>query len=386
MRILHTSDWHAGKTLYKQDRLPDLEHALQQMLVITEQDQVDLVMVAGDLFDTFHPPARAGEVLNRFFMELHRRQLPALIISGNHDSTQLWRSLRELLSLASIHVFDQVNKQAYWRFRKGDERLCVTALPYPSERQLVRLGETAESLADQRRHYAERVGHLLALLAAPLEQREDPDEMQLLCAHLMLNGAEPSHSERALSIADTFAVQPQQLPAIFDYIALGHIHKRQKVKGSPVPAWYCGTPYQIDFGEQGASKGVQLVDLVPGQSPQVSFRELELLHPLQLISCHEDELPGLYGLWSERPDYLKLRVRVDARRKGLSDELRSRFGPQLLGFEIQLPDAPERTPRYQQLQLDAPLEVYRTYCAAQGLPLDDELEATFLALLEATQR
>src|SRR5690606_13675463 len=126
------------------------------------------------------------------------------------------------------------------------------------------------------------------------------------------------------------------------YVALGHIHKRQAIKGSPVPAWYCGTPYQINFGEQGMAKGEHVVDLVSGQPPQIQFLPLELLHPLQLLSCHEDQLPEIYASWQDCSDYLKLRVSLDAPRKGLADEIRERLGSQLLQIELQTPAKSEQ--------------------------------------------
>lgn len=381
MRILHTSDWHAGKSLYKQDRMPCLEHALNQMLDLVEEEKVDLVLVAGDIYDTYHPPARAIEGLNRFFLELHKRCTPAVVISGNHDSTHLWKSMKDILSLASIRVFDRLQREACWTLESRGERLCVTALPYPSERELVRLAGESASVADQRRRYAEKVAGVMKLLSQSLST----DSFHILCAHLMLSGAEPTQSERALSIADTFAVQPQQIPEVFDYVALGHIHKRQQVKGSPVPAWYCGTPYQIDFGEHGMEKGVHLVDFEAGKKAQVEFRQLSLKHALQLVNCHEDELPEIYAKWKGAEDFLKLRIKVDAPRRGLSDEIRQRLGPRLLGIEIQAPPKADSAPKYQHLQLDAPLDVYRTYCAAQNLPLDEELEKTFSELWEAVQ-
>lgn len=385
MRILHTSDWHAGKTLYKQDRLPDLQHALQQMLDLIEQQKIDLLVVAGDLYDSFHPPARAMAVLNQFFLDLHRRQVPALIIAGNHDSAHLWQSMREILALASVRVFDRIQRQAHWVTQVGDQSLCLTALPYPSERQLVRLATTfeagAENLAQQRQRYADKVAALLDMLS-----RERPQaDHHLLCAHLMLSGAEPTHSERSLSLADTFAVQPQHLPEHFDYIALGHIHKCQQVKGAAAPAWYSGTPYQIDFSEQGMDKSVQIIDFAAGKRPQISQHPLELSHPLQLIQCHEDLIAENRSSWAEMPGYLKLRIQVDAPRKGLADSLRDALGPRLLQVEIILPRQQEQRPRWQDLRLDDPLSVYRAYCEAQNLPLNRDLQQTFEQLWERSQ-
>lgn len=381
LRLLHTSDWHAGKTLFKQERLPDLSYALEQMLEIVEHKAVDVFVIAGDLYDTFHPPNQAIEVLNQFFLALHQRQVPVVMISGNHDSTRLWKSMREILQLASVHVFDRLQRNAHHFLTLKGQRLCLTGLPYPSERQLVRLSAEHETLASQRQHYAEKVAGVMRLLTA---SRPEAD-LYVLCAHLMISGAEPGHSERALSLADTFAVQPQQLPPEYQYIALGHIHKRQQVKKAPVPTWYCGTPYAIDFGEAEAEKGVHLVDLEPGKSPVVHFEPLELLHPLRLIRCHEDQLEDILTEWEDTHHYLKLRVQVKAPRKGLVDELRERLGKNLLHVELQLPAKATTASQYQSLQLDAPLDVYRAYCQAQHLELPDVLAQTFHELWESVQ-
>lgn len=381
IRLLHTSDWHAGKTLFKHDRLPDLSYALEQMLNVVEHKGVDVFVIAGDLYDTFHPPNQAIEVLNQFFLELHRRQVPVVMISGNHDSTRLWKSMREILQLASVHVFDRLQRNAHHVLNLNGHSLCLTGLPYPSERQLVRLSADHETLASQRQHYAEKVAGVMRLLTAS----RPPADFYVLCAHLMISGAEPGHSERALSLADTFAIQPQHLPSEYHYIALGHIHKRQQVKKSPVPSWYSGTPYHIDFGEADTTKGVHLVDFVPGKSPVVHFEPLELLHPLTFVRCHEDQLDEVLTEWQDTHHYLKLRVQVKAPRKGLVDELRERLGKNLLHVELLLPPKATAASQYQSLQLDAPLDVYRAYCQAQQLELPDALAQTFHELWESVQ-
>lgn len=378
MRILHTSDWHAGKVLFQRDRMPELNFALEQILELIEAESVDLVIVAGDLYDTFHPPARAIQGLNHFFLQLFKRDIPAVVIAGNHDSAHLWKSMQNLLSLASIHVYDRIGlENMTLSLELGGEPLHITNLPYPSERQLVSIADGLSDMGQQRASYAHKVEQLLDILAEEIPQ----EGYHLLNAHLMMNGAEPGHSERALSIAETFAVQPQHIPDLFDYVALGHIHKRQSVKGASVPTWYCGTPYQIDFGEAKSEKGVHLIDLNPGQKARVRFHKLKLLHPLQSLDIHEDQLEEVYDRWQEQPDLLKLRVKVDAPRKGLADEIRSVLKDQLLKVEIHTPEKRVLVPRHADLELDKPLAVYRTYCEVNNLPLDADLEQSFLQLL-----
>lgn len=378
MRILHSSDWHAGKVLFQRDRMPELNFALEQILEIIETEKIDVVIIAGDLYDTFHPPARAIQGLNQFFLHLFKMDIPAVVIAGNHDSAQLWKSMQNLLTLASIHVYDRVGlENMTLTLNIHDEPLHITNLPYPSERQLISIADGLSDMGQQRASYAHKIEQLLEILCDEIPQ----EGFHLLNAHLMINGAEPGQSERALSIAETFAVQPQHIPDLFDYVALGHIHKRQAIRGSAVPAWYCGTPYQIDFGEAGSEKGVHIIDLQQGQKPRVHFHKLKLMHPLQSIDIHEDLLEEIYDRWQDTPDLLKLRVKVDAPRKGLADEIRRVLGERLLKVEIQTPEKKLIQPRHAELALDNPLAVYKTYCDVNQLPLDADLEKTFMELL-----
>lgn len=378
MRILHTSDWHAGKSLFRQDRTEDLAFALTQMLEVIEQERVDAVLVAGDLYDSFHPPAHASESLYRFFLELHRRRVPALLISGNHDSSRFWYALKNLLELAAIHVFDIPQPDSRWQHEIRGELLTVTALPYPFERQLVKLAHVFGDTVEQRLTYAEKVSGLLRTLTKDLPR----EGYHVLCAHLMMDGAQPSQSERQISLSEAFTIPPQALPGSFDYVALGHIHKHQPIQGSQSPAWYSGTPYQIDFGEAERAKGVLLVDLEENKAPVPRFVELKLKRQLKNIKCHEDELDTICQEYQDFAGLLKLQVQVEGARKGLRDQLRSKLGPSLLSVELLANQLPQVLPQHRALKLESPLEVYEAYYNSLDRPFSPELRETFTRLWE----
>ncbi|MBT9547113.1 MAG: exonuclease SbcCD subunit D [Candidatus Sericytochromatia bacterium] len=381
MKVLHTSDWHAGKLLYRQDRTPDLKFALEQMLELIEHEKVELVLVPGDLYDSFHPPAAASEVLFQFFLNLSRRNIPSLVIAGNHDSQKHWGSLKQLLSLAHVHVFDKPSSEAHTRLDLPGGSIGLTALPYPHERQLSPLLENSGNLGQQRGKYAERVAHLLALLA-----KKTPEaDFQVLLAHLMMNGAQPGKSERALTVSDTYTVYGNALPAQFDYVALGHIHKRQAVTGSTPPAWYCGTPFMVDFAEADTEKGVLLVELEPGKSAQIQFKALTPLHELRFLEVHETELDQTLKNLRDFEGWLKLRVKTDGPRKGLQEQLHREVGKKLLQVEVLSPHTLRLLDKHRKLPLENPLEVYQAYSAAQNRCLSPELENAFKQLLEEAQ-
>lgn len=380
MRILHTSDWHAGKLLYRQDRTPDLKFALDQMLTLIEAEAVELVLVPGDLYDSFHPPANASQVLFDFFLELNRRGIPSVVIAGNHDSQKHWGSLRQLLALAHVHVVDKPSlQQAHLTLKLASGvQVGITALPYPHERQLVQLIEDPGDRGQQHMFYAERVAQLLKVLSDPLPA----GDIQILVSHLMMNGAQPGKGERELSTSLTYAVYGQALPAVFDYVALGHIHRRQAVFGSTPPAWYCGTPYPVDFGETDTEKGVLLVDFQSGRAPQIEFRSLVPRRELRLLDIHEDQLPETLENLQGFEGWLKLRIRTAGPRRTLADEVRKKLGAVLLTLEIHTPQSQKSHEPQAPLRLENPLEVYRAFYAAQQRTLSPELEHTFCALLE----
>lgn len=248
LRLLHTADWHLGKTLKGVDRTPEVASALEEVLRLVRSEKVDLVLVSGDLMDHPQPSTEAEALLVEFFLRLAEAKVSAMAIAGNHDSGErMERVYRQLLGRFGVELRGQL---AFAHEGGVVDRggLRVALVPFLSER---RLAKTLE-LPPEERHlaYAEGMRRLLAHLA----QEGTPD---VYLAHFTVAGARVGGGEYVLHLAEHYAVPPGALPGA-RYIALGHLHALQQVAEN---AWYPGSLIPLDFGaSERAERGVVLVE------------------------------------------------------------------------------------------------------------------------------
>ncbi len=276
MKILHTSDWHLGKTLENRERLTEQREVLEELCQLTEAHAVDLVLIAGDVFDNFLPTAAAEEL---FFDTVERLaangQRGVVIIAGNHDSPERLCAARQLAKRQGIILLglpkstavlgqsagggvQVVESGAGWlelALPKVAEHAVLIALPYPSEARLeevLTLGLDEKQLQEA---YAEKIGWLFAELATHFR----PETVNLALSHLFILGGETTESERPIQLGGAPTVPASKLPAAAQYVALGHLHKPQKAIGAKIPAYYSGSLLQYSFAEAGMEKAVYLV-------------------------------------------------------------------------------------------------------------------------------
>ncbi len=344
MRILHTADWHLGKLLKGVDRTPEVGQALEELLEIVKKERVDLVLVAGDLFDRPQVSVEAEEAAWRFFLGLYELKVPALVIAGNHDSRERLEVHGRVLERFGVVVRGEA------RLRKEggvvDHPVRAGLLPFLSERRILNFQDG--ELGEWRGQYAERMEKLLRHLT---------QEEELLLAHLTVEGVKAGGGEFEFYLSNSYAIPRQALPKLPRYIALGHIHRQAQVAEN---AWYSGSLIQLDFGEgEEVPRGALLVELpergparvfpVPGPwgKPLRTFR----LRPEELDRRHE-ELRRFGG-------YIRLLV-----EGYLAPEVKERLYQELPGLlDIQ---------PLQTKGLEAPVEV-----------LEDEVEAYRRYLQEA---
>ncbi|MCH7836115.1 MAG: exonuclease subunit SbcD, partial [Chloroflexi bacterium] len=258
MKFLHSGDWHLGKTLRAQSRRDEYEAALNEVLEIARREQVDCLLVAGDVFDSTTPPPEAEELLFGFLRELFGAGIPAVIIGGNHDHPKRLAAVSRVLELVNIHLrAEAVVPESGGHVRvpshDGSEAATIAVLPWVHERDVVRW----ESLLGRESHqeYAQAV----AEMAAHLTDAFPTDTVNVLLSHMMVDGAQVGGGERELHLGAVYAVKPQALPTNLHYIALGHLHRAQEMRRSP-PAYYAGSLLQLDFGERGQEKSVVIVE------------------------------------------------------------------------------------------------------------------------------
>lgn len=298
MRILHTADWHLGKTLEGRSRKEEQVKFIDELCEICDREKIDLVMVAGDIFQHFNPSAAAEEMYYELMDRLSNNGTRGIvIIAGNHDNperlcaaapladrqeiTLIGRPTDELFPSPSIitNRVQRVQAGPSWLELQipGCEHLAVlAALPYPSEERLRELLSQTTDEIELLQGYNAKISHLFQQLAAHYRA----DTVNLAMSHLFVRGGLMSDSEQQIQMGGTFAVDPSAFPVGAQYVALGHLHRPQWVHGSTIPARYSGSPIAYSFSEMGYSKSVVILDAVPGQAPQITEIPISAGRPL----------------------------------------------------------------------------------------------------------
>ena len=303
MRILHTSDWHIGKRLGKIDRLEEQAEVLDEIISLCESESVELVLIAGDIFDTYTPSAEAEELFYSKVKKLAGENRSVLVISGNHDDgvrlsataplaadsgVYIVGNARTPLSLLSQRRVRPVSSgkgYAVFENEKG-ERVFVSTLPYPNE---ARFKEEKSELS-----YIEQ---MKKWIGESEEGRED-GVPSIFMAHIFVLGGIVSESEREIDLGGARAFPCEELPNS-DYIALGHLHKRQKM--GKAHCYYSGSPLQYSFDE-GEDKGVKVFDLT--SEGVTNLRDLPLTRRKRLLRLDAVSAESALELLEKYPDAL----------------------------------------------------------------------------------
>ncbi len=268
MKIIHTSDWHIGRSLYGRKRYEEFEAFLAWLAQAIEQEKVEALLVAGDIFDTSTPSNRAQELYYRFLCRVAVSSCRHLVvIAGNHDSPSFLNAPRELLRALNVHVIGAASENPEDEVlvlskEDGVPELIVCAVPYLRDRD-IRVAEAGESLEDKeqkliagiRSHYAD-VGAL-----AEQKRAELGNEIPIIAmGHLFAAGGQTVDGDgvRDLYVGSLAHVAAGIFPDNLDYLALGHLHVPQKVNGSEIMR-YSGSPLPMGFGEAKQQKSICLV-------------------------------------------------------------------------------------------------------------------------------
>ncbi|MBT2288127.1 exonuclease SbcCD subunit D [Paenibacillus albidus] len=263
MRILHTGDWHLGRTLEGRSRQREQEQFMDELVEIADEQQVDLILMAGDVYDSVNPPAAAEQLFYDAAARLTAGGRPLVVIAGNHDQPERVSSVsplvrRQGITLVGLPTSEPVTVQA---MRTG-EIAKIAALPYPSEARLGELLAGDSSEDELRLAYSARVGKLMQLLGREFT----PRTVNLAMSHIYVLGGVECDSERPIQVGGAYTVDPSSLFCGAQYTALGHLHRSQRVKGDGMIR-YSGSPLAYSFSEAGQAKSVAIIDVVPGGEP-----------------------------------------------------------------------------------------------------------------------
>lgn len=300
MRILHTADWHVGRRLGRHDRTDEMREALDEVAQIADDEQVDLVLVAGDVFDRATPPVESLSLGLTALLRLARGR-PVVVVAGNHDAPELFDALAPLLRDRGVHVIGRVKSPKAGGLLGPDDLgvpAVVAGFPFLREGRVVDfMAETGTWYGT----YAQRIAALTDAYNTALVERAGTDLVPILVAHFMVSGVRVSRSERELHIGDAYTATAQAIPPGPQYVALGHIHAPQPVPGAPVPAAYAGSLLPMDFGEAGEAKRIVIVDVEPGRLATLRSVPIHAGRPLhqvrgtwEEVAARADELVDSY--------------------------------------------------------------------------------------------
>ncbi|ELB2159127.1 exonuclease SbcCD subunit D [Vibrio parahaemolyticus] len=298
MKFIHTSDWHLGRQFHNVSLLEDQQAVLEQLIQYIENNPVDAVIVAGDVYDRSVPPTIAIELLNRVVKRIcGELNTPMILISGNHDGAERLGFGSEQMKRSGLHIisnFEDMLTPVVIE-SKAAGHVAFYGMPYNDPEQVRYVYKEPVSTHDEAHK----------LLAEKITEQFQSEHRNILISHCFVDGAIESESERPLSIGGSDRVSHEHF-LNFDYVALGHLHQPQK-KGEEYIR-YSGSLMKYSFGEQNQKKGFTLVEI--GKDGFIGAEHIELTAPHE-IRIVEGELEQILEWGKTDPkneDYLLVRL------------------------------------------------------------------------------
>jgi exonuclease SbcD len=376
VRLLHTGDWHIGKAIRGRSRIDEHAAVLEEVVAIAIDRGVDAVLVAGDVYEHRAPSPDADAVVFDAFLRLHHAGIRVVVIPGNHDSALRLDALGKLLRPIGVEVASRVLPPGRGGIlevpsRDGSEIAEVACVPFVPERRFGDATALFEATEAWFASYAQGMGELLAAMAAGFT----PGRASIVLAHLFTDGAlvTPGGGEREITIGMAYAVPPSRLPGQVSYLALGHVHLPQAVKGSPAPARFAGSLLQLDFGEAGQKKSVSVVDVVAGKPAKVEDVPVSSGRPLRDVRGPLDAVLEQGAAAGDA--FLRIFVEADGPIPGIADRIRDEL-PNALDVHL-VYDRQDATPGAEPVSSLHPRDQFVAYYRSQhsAEPAPELLEA-----------
>jgi len=383
VKILHTSDWHVGKVLKGRDRHDEHVAVLGNLVRAARDENVDLVLVAGDLFETAAPTARSQGLVMRTLLALGEDGREVVVIAGNHDNQSLidavYRPVLGAIGLRVLGLPKQPDSGGTTRLRTPDgTEVMVAALPFLSHRYAVRAAEVMfHEFAEHALDYSSRVAEIVRVLT----EQFTADAVNIVMAHGTLLGGRRGGGERDVQTSLDYELPASMFPVSAHYVALGHLHRQQEIPG-PCPIYYSGSPLAIDFGEEANEPSALIVTAEPGIRADANAVSIEGGRGLKTLRGTLDQV--IADGEQAGDDYLRV-VLAEPGRAGLGDLVRDKL-PNTL--EVLLDDAHRPRPGGGRRDGDrpsrvgrSPVQLFGDYLAEQNIA-DPRIGAMFAELLD----
>lgn len=342
MKIIHTSDWHLGQFFYARSRAAEHQAFFHWLKRLVIDQEIDAIIVAGDIFDTATPASYARELLNQFIVSLQETGCQLYLLAGNHDSVATLNESRELVACLNTHIITGPSEQGDsplfpLKERDGNIAAILCAIPYlrPRDIQLSQAGLSGKEKQQDLLQAITRYYHDIFQQACDYSAQHQLGSLPIIATgHLTALGVTKSDSVRDIYIGSLEAFPASAFPPA-DYIALGHIHRPQNVSGEK-PIRYSGSPIPLSFDELGSSKSITLITLTADQPLQWQTVEIPCFQPMRSLKGSLSELaeqlealePPTSGqkIWLDieihHEEYLSdLQQRVEKMAEGLAVEI-----------------------------------------------------------------
>ncbi|TOJ12488.1 exonuclease SbcCD subunit D [Vibrio parahaemolyticus] len=298
MKFIHTSDWHLGRQFHNVSLLEDQQAVLEQLIQYIENNPVDAIIVAGDVYDRSVPPTIAIELLNRVVKRIcGELNTPMILISGNHDGAERLGFGSEQMKRSGLHIisnFEDMLTPVVIE-TKAAGHVAFYGMPYNDPEQVRYVYKEPVSTHDEAHK----------LIAEKITEQFQSEHRNILISHCFVDGAIESESERPLSIGGSDRVSHEHF-LNFDYVALGHLHQPQK-KGEEYIR-YSGSLMKYSFGEQNQKKGFTLVEI--GKDGFIGAEHIELTapHEMRIVEGELEQILGWGKTDPKNEDYLLVRL------------------------------------------------------------------------------
>jgi exonuclease SbcD len=358
---VHTGDWHVGKAIRGKHRTLEYRSVLNELKEFLQKEAVDILLVAGDIYDSSTPSAEAEDIVYNFFHDISQLRVPTVVIAGNHDSGLRFEAISNIMALAGITI------RGFYASGGGREKVIITAkdgtkaqivlIPFVPERIFVRAQDLVEANKSPSRIYSKEMGKTLCKFASTFS----PNGVRMVVGPLVMYGSKLGGGERSLFTGENYAVYPEEIPENIDYLALGHVHLYQCIEAAS-PIYYCGSPLQMDFGEANTPKGFLFLEAKPGKKCEPTFIEFRSGRNLIEIKGTFEEITALAGSDpSLQNAHLKVTVKADSSTLGLSYQLKKIF-PEAVEIRRECPVSP---PKSLPNITDWLPQLYKEYCEKQ---------------------
>ncbi|EPI4980739.1 exonuclease subunit SbcD [Raoultella planticola] len=300
MRIIHTSDWHLGQNFYSKSRAAEHSAFLDWLLTSVQAHEVDAIIVAGDIFDTGSPPSYARELYNRFVVQLQQTGCQLVVLAGNHDSVATLNESRDILAFLKTTVVASAGHAPFiLPQRDGTPGAIFCPVPFLRPRELV-TSQAGHSSGEKQQLLLNAISdYYQQQYEAACALRGDRPLPIVASGHLTTVGASKSDAVRDIYIGTLEAFPASHFPPV-DYIALGHIHRAQKIGGSE-HIRYSGSPIALSFDETGKSKSVNLVTFTDGQLTEVLPLTVPVTQPLAVLKGDFSSISEQLTQWRDAP-------------------------------------------------------------------------------------